>query len=175
MTRSPSSSRPSSGPCVRARRWSPVLGPRSRCSRRARIAAGTAATTKTRFSSDKRVAGRRMAIEIERKFLIKPGAWTPRDAGTHIQQGYLSAQNGPTVRVRIECSEAGSSDPACAMATLTVKGPTTGLSRSEFEYPLPLADARHMLDQLCRSSIIDKHRYRERYGRHTWEIDVFHG
>jgi len=116
-----------------------------------------------------------MAIEIERKFLIKPGAWTPRDAGTHIQQGYLSAQNGPTVRVRIECSEAGSSDPACAMATLTVKGPTTGLSRSEFEYPLPLADARHMLDQLCRSSIIDKHRYRERYGRHTWEIDVFHG
>jgi len=116
-----------------------------------------------------------MAIEIERKFLIKPGAWTPRDAGTHIQQGYLSAQNGPTVRVRIECSEAGSTDPACAMATLTVKGPTTGLSRSEFEYPLPLADARHMLDQLCRSSIIDKHRYRERYGRHTWEIDVFHG
>ena len=106
-----------------------------------------------------------MAIEIERKFLIKPGAWTPRDAGTHIQQGYLSSQNGPTVRVRIEGST----------ATLTVKGPTTGISRSEFEYPLPLADASHMLDQLCHSSVIDKHRYRERHGRHTWEIDVFHG
>jgi adenylate cyclase len=106
-----------------------------------------------------------MAIEIERKFLIKPGAWTPRDAGTHIQQGYLSSQNGPTVRVRVEG----------ANATLTVKGPTTGLSRSEFEYPLPLADARQMLDQLCQSSVIDKHRYRERHGRHTWEIDVFHG
>ena len=106
-----------------------------------------------------------MAIEIERKFLLKPGAWTPRDAGTHIQQGYLSSQNGPTLRVRIEW----------ANATLTVKGPTTGLSRSEFEYPLPLADARHMLNQLCQSSVIDKHRYRERHGRHTWEIDVFHG
>ena len=106
-----------------------------------------------------------MAIEIERKFLLKPGVWIPRDAGTHIQQGYLSSQNGPTVRVRVEGS----------MATLTVKGPTTGLSRSEFEYPLPLADARQMLDQLCQSSVIDKHRYRERHGRHTWEIDVFHG
>ena len=69
------------------------------------------------------------------------------------------------MRVRVEGST----------GTLTVKGPTTGMSRSEFEYPLPLADARHMLDQLCQSSVIDKHRYRERHGRHTWEIDVFHG
>ena len=116
-----------------------------------------------------------MAIEIERKFLIKPGAWTPRDAGTHIQQGYLSSQNGPSVRVRVFYPEAGSSDPAGPSATLTVIGPTKGLSRSEFEYPLPLDDAHQMLDQLCQSSVIDKHRYRERHGRHTWEIDVFHG
>src|SRR5688500_3023944 len=100
-----------------------------------------AATTKTRCSSGsprtpgpasaKATAGKprdpdpdwlSVAIEIERKFLLKPGAWTPRDAGTHIQQGYLSSQNGPTVRVRIEATK----------ATLTVKGPTTGFSRSEF-------------------------------------------
>ena len=106
-----------------------------------------------------------MAIEIERKFLVKPGAWTPRDAGTHMQQGYLSSQNGCTVRVRIE-GDAG---------RLTVKGPTLGISRPEFEYAVPLADARFMLDELCEPPLIDKHRYLERFGRHTWEIDVFHG
>jgi adenylate cyclase len=116
-----------------------------------------------------------MAIEIERKFLIKPGAWTPRDAGTHMQQGYLSSQNGCTVRVRIESSEEGSSDPGRTLARLTVKGPTIGISRPEFEYAVPLADARFMLDELCEPPLIDKHRYLERFGRHTWEIDVFHG
>ena len=105
-----------------------------------------------------------MAIEIERKFLVRPAAWTPRDAGTHMQQGYLSAQNGRTVRVRIEVSEAGTK------AFLTVKGPTTGISRPEFEYVVPFADARFMLDELCEPPLIDKHRYRERHGRHTWEL-----
>lgn len=106
-----------------------------------------------------------MAIEIERKFLVKPGEWTPRDAGTHFTQGYLSSEQGRTVRVRIEG----------VSAKLTIKGPTTGVSRSEFEYPVPVADARILLDELCGKPLIDKHRYRERHGRHTWEIDVFHG
>ena len=92
-----------------------------------------------------------------------------------MQQGYLSAQNGCTVRVRIESSEAGSSDPAGTRAILTVKGPTVGISRPEFEYAVPVADARFMLDELCEPPLIDTHRYRDRSGRHTWEIDVFHG
>lgn len=116
-------------------------------------------TKRTLFSSGN------LAIEIERKFLVRPGAWTPRDAGTHITQGYLTSQKERTVRVRIEG----------ASATLTIKGPTTGVSRFEFEYPMPLADARILLDQLCVQPLIDKHRYLERHGRHTWEIDVFHG
>jgi adenylate cyclase len=106
-----------------------------------------------------------MAIEIERKFLVKPGAWSPRNAGTRVEQGYLSTNNGRTVRVRI----------AGDIAKLTVKGPTTGLSRSEFEYTIPVSDARLMLDELCEPPHIDKHRYLELHGRHTWEIDVFHG
>lgn len=116
-----------------------------------------------------------MAIEIERKFLVKPGAWRPRDGGSHIQQGYLNSQGGLTVRVRIERSEAGSSDPANATATLAIKGPTAGISRLEFQYPLPLQDAVVMLDSLCDGAVIDKHRYRELHGKHVWEIDVFHG
>ncbi len=106
-----------------------------------------------------------MAQEIERKFLVRPGAWTPRDAGTQFTQGYVPTEEGRVVRVRMEGRE----------AKLTVKGSTTGISRLEFEYSIPLADAEVMLDQLCGHPLIDKHRYLERHGDHTWEIDVFHG
>ena len=106
-----------------------------------------------------------MAIEIERKFLVKAGAWSPRNAGTRVEQGYLVTNNGRTVRVRI----------AGDIAKLTVKGPTSGLTRSEFEYTIPVGDARLMLDELCDPPHIDKHRYLELHGRHTCEIDVFHG
>ncbi len=106
-----------------------------------------------------------MAVEIERKFLVKPGAWTPRDAGTPFTQGYLVSQDGCVVRVRREGRE----------AKLTIKGATTGISRLEFEYTIPEADAAVMLDQLCGHPLIEKHRHLERHGEHTWEIDVFHG
>lgn len=106
-----------------------------------------------------------MAKEIERKFLVKPGAWTPQGEGTHFKQGYLNSQKERVVRVRIE----GTS------AKLTIKGLTRGVSRSEFEYALPLEDAVVLLDEICEQPLIDKHRHVERHGGHTWEIDVFHG
>lgn len=106
-----------------------------------------------------------MAKEIERKYLVTPGAWTPRDAGKHFKQGYLNSQKERVVRVRIEGDA----------AKLTIKGVTTGVSRSEFEYPLPLADASILLDQLCEQPLIDKHRHVEEHHGLTWEIDVFHG
>lgn len=106
-----------------------------------------------------------MAKEIERKFLVKPGAWTPADEGTHFKQGYLNAQKERVVRVRIEGDK----------AKLTIKGLTSGVTRSEFEYPIPLGDATVLLDELCEQPIIDKHRHVERHGDHRWEIDVFHG
>ena len=106
-----------------------------------------------------------MAKEIERKYLVKAGAWTPRDAGTHFKQGYLNSQKERVVRVRIEGDE----------ARLTIKGLTTGVSRSEFQYPLPLADAEILLEELCEQPLIDKHRHLESVAGRTWEIDVFHG
>ncbi len=106
-----------------------------------------------------------MAKEIERKFLVKRDAWVPRDAGTHFKQGYLNSQKERVVRVRIEGNK----------AKLTIKGITTGVTRSEFEYPLPIEDAAILLDQLCEPPLIDKHRHVEEHGGHTWEIDVFHG
>ena len=106
-----------------------------------------------------------MAQEIERKFLVRKDAWTPRDDGIPFKQGYLSTQKERVVRVRIEGHK----------AKLTIKGPTTGISRSEFEYPIPMEDAAILLDQLCERPLIDKHRHLEQFGGHLWEIDVFHG
>jgi adenylate cyclase len=106
-----------------------------------------------------------MATEIERKYLVKPGAWTPEGPGTHFQQGYLNTQKERVVRVRIEGS----------VAKLTIKGVTRGVSRSEFEYGIPLEDAAVMLNQLCERPLIDKHRHVEHFGGLNWEIDVFHG
>jgi CYTH domain-containing protein len=60
-------------------------------------------------------------------------------------------------------------------AFLTIKGTTQSLSRLEFEYPIPMADAVVMLDQLCETPPIEKTRYRQTVGGHIWEIDVFHG
>ncbi|MCU0254971.1 MAG: CYTH domain-containing protein, partial [Acidobacteria bacterium] len=106
-----------------------------------------------------------MGVEIERKFLVDVARWKPRDAGVHFEQGYLSSQAERVVRVRIEGDR----------AKLTIKGVTVGVSRLEFEYPIPLADARILLDELCERPRIDKHRHREVHGGKTWEIDVFHG
>ena len=50
-----------------------------------------------------------------------------------------------------------------------------GATRSEFEYPIPLADARQMLTELCGAGVIDKTRYQLPQGDLCWEIDVFHG
>jgi CYTH domain-containing protein len=106
-----------------------------------------------------------MGKEIERKFLVKRDAWKPRDEGTWYKQGYLNSQKERVVRVRI----------AGTKATLTIKGLTRGVSRSEFEYPIPVEDAAVLLDQICEQPVIEKHRHRETHGGHAWEIDVFHG
>jgi adenylate cyclase len=103
-------------------------------------------------------------MEIERKFLVDP-AWRPRDAGTHYKQGYLSSAKERVVRVRI----------AGAAAKLTIKGITTGVTRAELEYDIPVADAQYMLDHLCERPLIEKRRHLETYAGHTFEVDVFEG
>ncbi len=107
-----------------------------------------------------------MAVEIERKFLVRDDAWRRlTDGGTRLVQAYLANTGLASVRVRI----AGSA------AWLSVKSMTRGLSRSEFEYAVPLADAEAMLATLCAGPRIDKVRYCVACGPHTWEIDVFDG
>lgn len=107
-----------------------------------------------------------MPTEIERKYLIIPGAWHPDPArGTHYRQGYLSSDPARVVRVRV----------AGDAAWLTIKGLTEGISRLEFEYPIPVADANLLLDRLAVGSVVAKRRYRETFAGRVWEIDVFEG
>ena len=108
-----------------------------------------------------------MGVEIERKFRVLP-SWRPQAEGEAIAQGYLSSVPERTVRVRIRG----------AKGFLTVKGKNGGVDaarRAEFEYEIPLADARAML-ALCEPGVIEKVRHVEPApDGHAWEIDVFHG
>ena len=104
-----------------------------------------------------------MSLEIERKFLVC-GDFRPQvKESVHIIQGYLNTDKQKTVRVRT-WGERG---------FLTVKGPTNGVSRFEWETEIPLEDARRMIS-LC-SAVIDKTRHLVPSGEHTFEVDEFHG
>ncbi|EDY18472.1 adenylate cyclase [Chthoniobacter flavus Ellin428] len=105
-----------------------------------------------------------MPREIERKFLLKSDAWRGRVTGVTYRQGYLSTVPERTVRVRI----------AGDHAYLTVKGITTRHSRSEFEYPVPVADAEQML-ALCEGPLVEKARYEIPHAGKTWQVDEYHG
>lgn len=107
-----------------------------------------------------------MAEEIERKFLVASDGWrAAAGPGTEYLQGYLCADRAVSVRVRL----------AGGRAFLTIKGGAAGIRRSEFEYPLPPADARAIIDGLCPAGTVAKTRHLLAAGAHTWEIDVFHG
>jgi adenylate cyclase len=106
-----------------------------------------------------------MAVEIERKFLVHADRLGELTDGQEIRQGFIPTQGLTAVRVRI----------AGEQAWLTIKGENRGAARLEFEYAIPLRDARHMLDELCDDQVIHKHRYLRKHAGLTWEIDVFEG
>lgn len=109
-----------------------------------------------------------MALEIERKFLVKNDAWRARVIeAKRLRQGYLTTPESgrASVRVRADGSQ----------GYLNVKSVTLGIHRHEFEYPIPLADANEMLDTLCTGAVIDKTRYLVPHEGHVWEVDEFHG
>jgi len=103
--------------------------------------------------------------EIERKFLVRRELWSPTGPGTPFRQAYIGTNPGRTVRVRVEGDQ----------GRLTLKGPTQGLTRAEFEYSIPLADAEALLATLCDSPVVEKIRYHIPIGAHVWEVDVFQG
>lgn len=117
-----------------------------------------------------------MAIEIERKFLLKNDDWKSLVTKTYVmKQGYLhsglKATEKSSVRIRISNQQ----------ANINIKSADRGMVRQEYEYPIPVADAEQMLATLCDEVIIGKTRYHVAYQSkymqnnvsHLWEIDVF--
>lgn len=105
-----------------------------------------------------------MGLEIERKFLVSSDEWRACGVAMSLQQGYLARDRERTVRVRLQDDK----------AFLTIKGMSTGISRSEFEYEIPPSEARDML-ALCHLPLIEKTRHVLIHQGWTWEIDEFYG
>ncbi|MBW7908590.1 MAG: CYTH domain-containing protein [Kiritimatiellae bacterium] len=107
-----------------------------------------------------------MNQEIERKFLVRNDAWRAHTTAIRpIRQAYLCADPHRSVRIRI----------AGADAWLTIKGATQGLTRAEYEYPIPHDHALDILDHLCTTGEINKTRHLVPHGTLMFEVDIFHG
>lgn len=106
-----------------------------------------------------------MGTEIERKFLVTDLAWRGGARTETCRQGYILA--GPPVSVRVRIMD--------GRATLNLKKGDDALSREEYEFPIPLADASQILDGLCSGYPIEKTRHYVEFEGMTWEIDAFSG
>lgn len=108
-----------------------------------------------------------MGTEPERKFLLNDDSWRSAVTGKSlIVQAYLSKEAGRTVRIRIADDE----------AFITIKGtaPKGTIDTPEFEYEIPLSDAKDLM-KLCLPGAIEKVRHYVPFGGKTWEVDVFEG
>lgn len=105
-----------------------------------------------------------MAVEIERKYLVAGAGWRRlAGPGKAIRQGFLCARKGRAVRVRVSGGK----------AKIAIKGAGKGIERLEYEYAIPVEDAREMLDRLCLGTVVVKTRYCVEHRGRIWEIDVF--
>jgi len=106
-----------------------------------------------------------MGIEIERKFLPANASWRDQVLRSQrLAQGYLGGER-VSMRVRIGGER----------AWLTIKARVSGASRSEFEYPIPLADAEQLLAELALPGRVEKVRHHIEHGGMLWEVDEFLG
>ncbi len=107
-----------------------------------------------------------MAKEIERKFLVRSDGWrVGAETKSVLRQGYIASMEDRSVRVRIIDRTS---------ARLTTKIGRSSMTRDEFEYEIPVADAEELLDAAI-GIVIEKTRYRVPYQGYTWEVDVFAG
>lgn len=107
-----------------------------------------------------------MGVEIERKFLVDHEKWSrvEKPKGTHYRQGYALSENLRTIRIRITDKH----------GYITFKGATQGISRTEFEYVIPVEDGEQLLNGFAESEV-EKMRYRIEFAGKLWEVDVFLG
>ena len=106
-----------------------------------------------------------MSLEIEHKYLVKNDNYRKMSVkSSHTIQGYLSRMPERTVRIRIKDD----------IAFLTIKGKNSGAVRKEFEYEIPITDAKELIS-MCEPPVIEKIRHIVPFSSHTWEVDEFLG
>jgi adenylate cyclase len=107
-----------------------------------------------------------MPQEIERKFLINLAKWqqAEKPIGDFYRQGYLLTDPSKTIRVRLTNTS----------AFLTIKGLSVGATRPEYEYEIPMQDAKELLDNFAISEL-SKVRYKINFKDKLWEVDEFLG
>ena len=107
-----------------------------------------------------------MAVEIERKFLVKKDVWKDiyKPKPSHLKQAYILEEDQKVVRIRIKGKN----------AFLTIKNKGRGISRLEFEYQIPIHDAVSLI-QTMGGPTIEKERVEILFAGKCWEVDVFSG
>jgi adenylate cyclase len=104
-----------------------------------------------------------MALEIERRFRVSSDAWRASiDRSTRITQGYLAITQDSVIRVRVRDDK----------GYVTIKSRDGGLARQEFEYSIPIDDAKSLL-KLCGQRILEKIRHEVDYAGYCWGIDEY--
>jgi CYTH domain-containing protein len=112
-----------------------------------------------------------MKHEIERKFLVIDDGWKAAVTGTvHLRDGLVATFGAGKVRVRIATAEGGP-----PRAWVTLKGPRRGITRREFEYDIPVAEAEAMLAEFCNGLAVEKRRHLVPHAGRVWEVDVYSG
>ena len=104
-----------------------------------------------------------MALEIERRFLIKNDNWKEFiTKKIYIEQGYLSKSlDGWIIRVRLIGKN----------SKIALKKHIKGFTNFEFEYSIPRRDAETIMSNL--SSTIKKERFFLEIKKKSWIIDCF--
>lgn len=104
-----------------------------------------------------------MPLEIERKFLVIPEKLPAVNPGVEILQAYIPLQTDDVVRIRIKGDQ----------AYVTFKGKDRQGVRPEYEYSIPVHDAREIIEIMCARPVIRKVRTAIWYEGYKWEIDSF--
>ena len=104
-----------------------------------------------------------MALEIERRFLIKNDKWKEFiTKKIYIEQGYLSKSlDGWIIRVRLIGKK----------SKIALKKHIKGFTNFEFEYSIPRSDAETIMSNL--SNTIKKDRFFLKIEKKSWIVDCF--
>ncbi len=116
-----------------------------------------------------------MAKEIERKFLINTDEWKEiakeqKVDGFFLKQVYIVDEAWGITRLRLINNTVDGEK-----ALIAIKTRSSTISRDEYEYEIPVKDAKELFEILKDHDFIEKTRYPLEYKGHIWEVDEFKG